>query len=146
MVSAALAATTTERKAIVISTKMIPMTTARKTSWRPARIAAMSSKAAVCPPTKACAGPSSTAPGRTSSRRRCTSPAVSADCGEVVGKTVTTAVSPAALSTGSATEATPALSSIACATRAAVPGSPVWSTATISGPLKPGPNPSASRS
>ncbi len=43
VVRAALAATTIERKAMAISTKMIPITTSRNTSWRVWRIAAMSS-------------------------------------------------------------------------------------------------------
>ncbi len=43
VVSAALAATTIERNAMAISTKMIPITATRNTSWRVWRIAAMSS-------------------------------------------------------------------------------------------------------
>ena len=107
---------------------------------------ATSSKAAVWPPMNAWASWPSRVAGTTSFRSSSTRSCVSESCGEVVGKTVTTAVSPASFTFGSLTDSTPGVCRKASARRSAAPGADPWSTVTSSGPLKPGPKPSASRS
>ena len=88
----------------------------------------------------------STAAGSTSERRWWTSSSVRASCGAVVGLAVSTAVSPAALNTGAVTAATPGSACRASWMRstAAWSAGAGTSTTTWIGPLKPGPNPSAS--
>ena len=84
------------------------------------------------------------------SRSVSTRSSVASSWGEVVGTTVSTAVSPASLTTAGATQATPSTSrelgahgvgSTASSSRPEAP----WTVSTI-GAEKPGPNPSASRS
>ena len=73
----------------------------------------MSSYDAVAPPTYASALEPSRASGMTSVRSRSSVSAVSSDCGELVRMTGTWAVSPASLTSGGATVATPGSSAMA---------------------------------
>ena len=81
----------------------------------------------------------------TSSRRCETSREVASSCGAVLGITVTMAASPASLTTGSPTAATPGAALAPATSRSSVPSS-CSATASTSGPLKPAPKPSARRS
>ena len=103
---------------------------------------------AVLPPTCAWTPVASVASGITSLRTVCTRSTVASSCGPVDGMTVIRAVSPAGLSRGGETEATPAAASSDECSRSR-DGSPAASrrSATMSnGPLVPGPKPSASMS
>ena len=87
--------------------------------------------------------------GRTSERMVSTRSAVSSDCGEVSGSAVTTMTSPSGLTAAGVTELMPGVAASSPATVAAYfSGStaPSRSITTWSGPLKPGPKPSASMS
>ena len=84
----------------------------------------------------------------TSPRRRPMSWAVASSCGPVVGMANQRAMSPSSDSTGPATNATPSADWTASVMGVSDAGSvPSGTSATRnSGPLKPGPNPSLSRS
>ncbi len=84
-----------------------------------------------------------------SPRMACTMSLVSASLGPVAGIALSRAVSPALLNIGGVTVTTPGRPETFLATSfAAAFGSvtPLASTRTVSGPLKPGPKPSESRS
>ena len=141
--------TSTERKTAISSRIESPTTAATKIGSRSAILAARSSNTAVAPPTWAAAPVPRSASGSVLSRSRSTSSDVRESCGDVLGITLITAASRPGLSTAGATEATPAVSRAAFSTRASrARSSPPCgsSTASWSGPLKPGPKPSASRS
>ena len=86
------------------------------------------------------------AAGIVSARSRSTSSAVARSCGALVAYAVTIAVSPAWLGIGGVAKATPSVAATACCTLSAAAMSPFVSIAIRSGPLKPGPKPSASQS
>ncbi len=112
-------------------------------------VAAKSSVAAVGPPTRKRVPVDSSSGGRTSSRSVATSSEVSASCGADSGKAITVAVDGSSVGIGGVTAATPGVSARAPRSSSAAPSArpspPVWAT-TTSGPLNPGPKPSASRS
>ncbi len=135
-ITAAVSGTTRERNASSRSRKPRPMIVPTNSGSRSPVTAAKSFDTAVTPPTWA----STPAAGMTSSRSVSISRSVSTSCGEVSGTTWMTVTPP----TGgaAATWATPSVSSTA-RTR---PAGASPSTTTWSGPLNPGPKPSASRS
>jgi hypothetical protein len=153
--TAALRATTSERNTDISSRNDRTTTPPMISGRRPAVASLSSMNAAVVPPTDASAPVPATAPGSTWSRSVCTRRSVASSCGPVVGTTVSTAASPASLSAGGNTAATP---SVACRSpamrstvRATDPASlaapPLRrSTATSNGPFAPGPKPSLIKS
>ena len=104
---------------------------------------------AVAPPTWTWSCVLRVAAGSTSSRRRETRSVVAWSCGEVRGTTVSVAASRCGESRGRETKATPGSRATVRRTSAsAAVESPSRGNedASTSGPLKPGPKPSASRS
>jgi hypothetical protein len=99
---------------------------------------------AVWPPTCAWAGEPARAAGSTVSLSRWTSASVAASWGALAGSTWITALSPPSDTTGSLTAAMPGSAISAARTASGAPSSPARSTATSSGPLKPGPKATAS--
>ena len=111
--------------------------------------AAKSSTAAVTPPTLTSRPLSARNAGTTSSRRRVTRSAVSSSCGAVVGNTWMIAADASGLACGGDANATPGVSfscADSCSSAVASAAPPGVSAASSSGPLKPGPKPSESRS
>ncbi|CAM5734171.1 hypothetical protein SALBM311S_02784 [Streptomyces alboniger] len=103
---------------------------------------------AVLPVTSKVAPVLDSTPGR-SPRIVVTRALVLSSVGAVDGTTEKTAVSPASLNRDGETDTTPLVAPISFATVSAAPfgsESPLASTTTVSGPLKPGPKPSASAS
>ena len=86
--------------------------------------------------------------GMTSLRRWCSSEVVLAACGLVVGKTVMIPALPVGAMRGGRTDATPGVARMAAASFSSAGRSAALlvAAATVKGPLKPGPKPSASRS
>ena len=109
--TAALRATASERNTDISSRNDRTTTPPMNSGSRLAVSSLSSMNAAVVPPTDASAPVPPTAPGSTSSRSVCTRLSVASSCGPVVGTTVSTAASPASLSAGGNTVATP---SVAC--------------------------------
>jgi|GEM_PF-5498860 hypothetical protein len=117
-------------------------------------LAVLSMATAVAPPTCTVAWLPAIAAGMTSARRVRTRSSVRVSCGPVAGVTIMIAVSAAGFSWAGLTAATPGVDAKEKATRSARAAAPVGDstessgvlTMISSGPLTPGPNPSASRS
>ena len=133
--------------------KNIPIITTKEASEKLKRIGfkrtyGLSTWDAVDPPTNTPAWVLRSIGGIVRSRKRETRLDVWALCGEVAGYATTAAAVPVELSRGAATEATPGVERSAVFSRLSAAES--WAlgsaTATCRGPLKPGPNPLASRS
>jgi hypothetical protein len=144
--STAFSGTTTERKTSTSNRNDSASTAVTKAGRRSVVRRPTSARLAAAPPTCALAGPRPIAPGSTPARSRATVSAVARSCGPVVGNTTSVAIPVARSTRAGATDATPGSAATAPATRSVTRGSPAGSTATTSGPLVPGPKPSATRS
>ncbi|CAM5523585.1 hypothetical protein SCHAM137S_01876 [Streptomyces chartreusis] len=146
--AAAFSGTSSERKTTSSSTTARPTTTIRYGTSAACTLAAMSMFIAVVPVTSKVAPVSASVAGR-SSRMVVTRSFVFSSVGAVDGTTEKTAVSPASLKRAGETDTTPSVPAISSETVVTAPLaslSPLASTTTVSGPLKPGPNASASAS
>ena len=144
--AAALRGTRRERKSSVRRRHDSSTTTLTNTGSRRWTRSPASAKVAVCPPTCARAGLPASAAGSTCERSRWIVVQVASSWGPEVGY-ATRVATPAPASTSAAdTVATPASVATACRSDSTTPGSPEVATAITSGPLAPGPNPSATRS
>ena len=147
-ITAAVAGTRRLRKAMSSSTKPRPMMTPMKSGSLLVMMAAKSSKMAVEPPTRTRRLVPCSAAGITSLRRCLIRSLVCTSWGAVVGITCTIAtLAPGAVGNGTtaATSGTDGRAAVSWARAAVSADVLVWATSK-SGPLKPGPNPWASRS
>ena len=144
----AFSGTTIERNTAVSRAKDAPSTARKKIAVRPFRNSDRSMLLAIRPVTNGSRPVPAVEEGITVSRSLRTSAPVASSCGAVAGCTSMTAARPSGLGTGGPAEATPAVPASA---RDKAPRSASWeasdtSATTSSGPLAPGPKPSASRS
>ena len=147
-ITTALSGTSNDRKTTIRSRNDRPSTAAKNHGSRAARYSVKSTPMATPPATATSSPVPSVVGGRMSDRKRLTRSVVSASCGAVVGITRHSAAVSPSLEMGGLTNATPGsawmASDTACRAAGSVPSG--TSLASTRVPLKPGPNPSASRS
>ena len=149
MAMAALIGTRMERNTTSSNRNVSPMTRTMNTGRAESIFSLTSMLVAVEPVTETAAPVAPSTAGSSSLRMRSISSVVAASSGALVGMAERTAVSPAGFSTGGVTTAmpsSPATVAPTCASAASLSAEAVRSTTMESGPLKPGPKPSARRS